>query len=168
VGPTDTKPAADFQSAVHSFDYDAKQPLDVYDRLIEEFQNGTLHDITYASTKGAPVGAYLVVPNGKGRLPPFSSDTGETARELNSFPRRRLMPEPMGFRLSSTTPGTGLLDFIKDGLDVDHRSAVDSFNWANSQAVLGNLAHRSTMKADRIGSVGRPSRKHAGKRLSRI
>lgn len=70
VGQIDTKPVADFQSAVHFFDYDAKQPLDVHDRVIEEFQDGTLHDITYASAKGGPVGAYLVVPNGKG---PFAA-----------------------------------------------------------------------------------------------
>ena len=63
---TAAKPAADVLAADHLFDYDAKQPLDIHDKLIEEFDGGTLHDITYTSPKGGPVGAYLVVPKGKG------------------------------------------------------------------------------------------------------
>jgi dienelactone hydrolase len=70
AGQSDTKPATDFQAAVHWFDYDSKQPLDIQDKLIEQFNGGTLHDITYTSPKGGPVGAYLVVPNGKG---PFAA-----------------------------------------------------------------------------------------------
>src|SRR5215469_12797656 len=60
----------DFQSLVRLFDYDAKQPLDVQDKIIEEFPDGTLHDLTYTSPKGGPVNAYLVVPKGKG---PFAT-----------------------------------------------------------------------------------------------
>jgi len=62
---TDTRPTKDFQAAAHLFDYDAKQPLDIHDKAIEEFNGGTLHDITYTSPRGGPVGAYLVVPSGK-------------------------------------------------------------------------------------------------------
>ena len=62
---TDTKPTKDFQAAARLFDYDAKQPLDIHDKVIEEFHGGTLHDITYTSPRGGPVGAYLVVPSGK-------------------------------------------------------------------------------------------------------
>jgi beta-lactamase class A len=64
------KTTPDYQSAVHIFDYDAKAPLDVQDRIIEEFDGGTLHDITYTSPGGGPVAAYLVVPKGKG---PFAA-----------------------------------------------------------------------------------------------
>jgi dienelactone hydrolase len=67
---TDARSGPDFQSASHLFDYDAKQPLDIHDKFIEEFKGGTLHDITYTSPKGGPVGAYLVIPNGKG---PFAA-----------------------------------------------------------------------------------------------
>src|SRR5260370_34042379 len=67
---TDAKPGPDFQSASHLFDYDAKQPLDIHDKFIEAFARGTLHDITYTSPKGDPVGAYLVIPDGKG---PFAA-----------------------------------------------------------------------------------------------
>lgn len=49
VGQADIKPAADFQTAIHFFDYDAKEPLDVHDKVIEQFNGGTLHDITYTS-----------------------------------------------------------------------------------------------------------------------
>lgn len=66
---TGSKPATDLQAA-HLFDYDAKQPLDIHDRIIEEFNGGTLHDITYTSPRGGPVGAYLIVPKGKG---PFAA-----------------------------------------------------------------------------------------------
>src|SRR6266536_4506531 len=70
AGQTEAKPAASFQSVVHLFDYDATQPLDIHDKIIEEFSDGTLHDITYASPKGGPVAAYLVVPKSKG---PFAA-----------------------------------------------------------------------------------------------
>ncbi len=62
--------SSDFQSKVALFDYDAKQPLDLQDKVIEEFDDATLHDVTYNSPKGGPVSAYLVVPKGKG---PFAA-----------------------------------------------------------------------------------------------
>lgn len=67
---TDSKSSADFQAAAHLFDYDAKQSLDIHDKVIEQFDGGTLHDISYTSPKGGPVNAYLIVPNGKG---PFAA-----------------------------------------------------------------------------------------------
>jgi dienelactone hydrolase len=70
AGQTADQPAADFQSVVHLFDYDAKQPLDIHDKIIEDLGDCTLHDITYISPKGGPVAAYLVVPKGKG---PFAA-----------------------------------------------------------------------------------------------
>lgn len=64
------KAQPDFPSLTHLFDYDTKQPLDLQDKIIAEFADGTLHDITYASPKGGPVDAYLVLPKGKG---PFAA-----------------------------------------------------------------------------------------------
>lgn len=70
-GQTGAKPRADFQSVAHAFEYEAKQSLDIHDKIIEEFSDGTLHDITYLSPKGGgPVAAYLIVPKGKG---PFAA-----------------------------------------------------------------------------------------------
>jgi hypothetical protein len=37
AGQTDTKAKADFQAAAHWFDYDSKQPLDIHDKVIENF-----------------------------------------------------------------------------------------------------------------------------------
>jgi dienelactone hydrolase len=70
AGQSDPKTTADFQTAAHWFDYDSKLSLDTHDKVIEQFDGGTLHDITYASPKGGPVDAYLVVPAGKG---PFAA-----------------------------------------------------------------------------------------------
>jgi len=70
AGQTDTKTKADLQADAHWFDYDSKQPLDIHDKVIENFDGGTLHDITYLSPKAGPVDAYLVVPTGKG---PFAA-----------------------------------------------------------------------------------------------
>ena len=67
---TAATPATDALAGARLFDYDQKQPLDIHDRVIEEFDGGALHDITYTSPKGGPVGAYLVVPKGKG---PFAA-----------------------------------------------------------------------------------------------
>ena len=52
------------------FDYSGKQPLDIHDKIIEDFGAGELHDITYPSPQGGPVAAYLVIPKGKG---PFAA-----------------------------------------------------------------------------------------------
>jgi hypothetical protein len=38
--------AATDTESTHLFDYDAKQRLDIHDRIIEEFNGGTLHDLT--------------------------------------------------------------------------------------------------------------------------
>lgn len=62
-------PLAAAQST-HLFDYDSRQPLDIHDQVIEQFDGGTLHSVTYQSAKGGPVNAYLVVPSGKG---PFAA-----------------------------------------------------------------------------------------------
>jgi dienelactone hydrolase len=60
----------DFQSAIRLFEYDSKQPLDIQDRVIQETNRFTIHDLTYASPKGGRVPAYLVVPKSKG---PFAA-----------------------------------------------------------------------------------------------
>ena len=59
---TAAKPAADVLAAAHLFDYDAKRPFDIHAKVIEEFDGGTLHDVTYTSPNGGPVGAYVIVP----------------------------------------------------------------------------------------------------------
>src|SRR5207248_394273 len=61
---------SDYQTTFHLFDYDAKAPLDIHDKIIEEFDGGSLHDMADVSPKGGPVAAYLVVPKGKG---PFAA-----------------------------------------------------------------------------------------------
>jgi len=47
-GAAQTKAASEtgFQASARIFDYDAKQPLDIHDKIIEEFSDGNLHDIT--------------------------------------------------------------------------------------------------------------------------
>lgn len=60
--------AWNFQSAIHWFDYDASQPLDIQDKIIQETNDFTIHDLTYASPKGGRVPAFLVVPKRKGPL----------------------------------------------------------------------------------------------------
>lgn len=52
------------------FDYDAKAPLDVEERLLREEGSVEIRDVTYASPKGGRVSAYLVVP--KGAKAPFA------------------------------------------------------------------------------------------------
>jgi hypothetical protein len=62
--------STDFNSVIHLFDYDPKQALDLQDKVIEDFDGGTIHDVTYTSPKGGTVSAYLIVPKGKG---PFAA-----------------------------------------------------------------------------------------------
>ncbi len=65
-----TTNASGMQNALHLFDYDAKQPLDIQDKVIEQTSDFEIHDLTYASPKGGRVPVFLVVPKGKG---PFAA-----------------------------------------------------------------------------------------------
>ncbi len=57
--------AADaFDELKRMYDYDAKQPLDVQEKLLHERDQVKVYDVTYASPKGGRVTAYLVVPDG--------------------------------------------------------------------------------------------------------
>lgn len=54
----------------HLFDYDSRQPLEIHDKTLKEFDCGAIHDITYVSPSGGLVSAYQIVPKGKG---PFAA-----------------------------------------------------------------------------------------------
>ena len=71
AGQTPTTVVADFDNLSRQFDYDSKQPLDIHDSIVEDFGEGTLHDITYASPKGGPINAFLIVPKGNGPFAPI-------------------------------------------------------------------------------------------------
>lgn len=60
-----TKPIGELRQM---FDYDRKTPLDVKEVGVEDRDGVRVHDISYASTKGGRVSAYLVVPAGKGKF----------------------------------------------------------------------------------------------------
>jgi cephalosporin-C deacetylase-like acetyl esterase len=59
---------ASYSQAVKHFDYDASAPLDIKEISVQDRAGVKVHDITYASPRGGVVPAYLVVPNGKGKL----------------------------------------------------------------------------------------------------
>ena len=61
-----------------------------------------------------------------------------------------------------------LLDFAQHRLDVDDRRAIDRFDGTDSETVLGDLANRDLMKADRIGPVRRAGRKHSCEAPTRV
>ena len=56
-----------------------------------------------------------------------------------------------------------LLDLTEHGFDVNHRRAVDGFDWTDPQAVLGNLAYSDLMKSDWIRSIRGSGGKHTCK-----
>jgi hypothetical protein len=105
-GQTEAKPKPDFQSLTHLFDYDAKQALDIQDKVIEEFRDCTLHDISYTSPKGGPVEAYLVVPKGKGPFAAVLFGHWAMAPGPNSFRKQKSMRRLVLFPSSLTTHGT--------------------------------------------------------------
>lgn len=57
-----------YSQFVRRFDYDAKTPLDVQEKLIETRDGAKIYDVSYASLKGGRVPAYLVVPEKKGKF----------------------------------------------------------------------------------------------------
>src|SRR5215475_15486178 len=71
ASPADAGSAAPPAPKPVTFEYDARQPLDVKDEVISETSALTLHDISYASANQQRVSAYLVVPKGKGPFAPI-------------------------------------------------------------------------------------------------
>ncbi len=60
----------DVSELAHLFDYDSRQPLEIHDKTLKEFDCGAIHDISYVSPSGGLVSAYQIVPKGKG---PFAA-----------------------------------------------------------------------------------------------
>jgi dienelactone hydrolase len=56
----------EISNLIKQFDYDSKAALDIQEGKAEERNGILIKDITYASPKGGRVGAYLIVPPGKG------------------------------------------------------------------------------------------------------
>ena len=56
----------EISNLIKQFDYDSKAALDIQEGKVEERNGILIKDITYASPKGGRVGAYLIVPPGKG------------------------------------------------------------------------------------------------------
>ena len=61
---------ASFSDLNEMFSYSHKSPLNIEEAGIEYQNDISVHDISYAGLKGGRIGAYLVVPPGKG---PFAA-----------------------------------------------------------------------------------------------
>ena len=89
------------------FAYEATKPLQLRDRVVEIREYATVHDITYLSTDGNTISAYLVSPKRRGPFAAARSDTGETAL-VRSFSRKRSsMLERARSRFFRITHGIG-------------------------------------------------------------
>jgi dienelactone hydrolase len=60
--------AFSYSEAVKHFEYDQSAPLNVKQISVRHVGGASVHDIAYAGARGAPVPAYLVVPEGKGKF----------------------------------------------------------------------------------------------------
>ncbi len=58
--------ADEISNLIRQFDYDSKAVLDIQEGKAEERNGILIKDITFASPKGGRVGAYLIMPPGKG------------------------------------------------------------------------------------------------------
>jgi dienelactone hydrolase len=68
LGGTVAAQSEEFNKLRRMFDYDRNMPLDVREVGIENKAGIHVHDISYASSKGGRVTAYLVVPSGEGKF----------------------------------------------------------------------------------------------------
>ena len=71
ASPADAGSASSPAPRPLTFDYDARQPLDIKDEVISETSELALHDVSYASANQQRVSAYLIVPKGKGPFAPI-------------------------------------------------------------------------------------------------
>ena len=60
----------EISNLIKQFDYDSKAPLDIKESKVEKRDGLLIKEITYASPKEGRVGAYLIMPPGKG---PFAA-----------------------------------------------------------------------------------------------
>ncbi len=71
---------------IKQFDYDSNAALDFQQAKVEERNGILIKDITYASPKGGRVGAYLIMPPGKGAdLPDWCLDIGVWEQDQNLY-----------------------------------------------------------------------------------
>jgi dienelactone hydrolase len=70
----------DPEDSLHLFDYDRDAPLDIQEDNRWHEGNATWIDFTYASPRGGPVKARLVIPDGRGPFPGIILQHGGTGR----------------------------------------------------------------------------------------
>src|ERR1700730_11037461 len=57
-----------YEELIKHFDYDRSAPLDIRETSVWEREGTKVYDLSYASSKGGRVPAYLVLPSGRGKF----------------------------------------------------------------------------------------------------
>lgn len=156
-----TAPAAprDFSlvALARQFDYDAKAPLEVQSKVLEERDGATVYDVSYASPQGGRVTAFLVAPAGKG---PFAGilfghwgpgDRSEFLPEAVLYARAGAVSLLVDYPWVRPAPWHRALKFFEDP-EWDRQLYIQAV--VDLRRGLDLLLARSNVDAKRIGYVG--------------
>ena len=149
--------APDFKSLARQFDYDAKEPLDVKEKLLHSRGGVALYDVSYASPKGGRVTAFLVTPTGQG---PFA---GVVFGHWGPGNRTEFLPEAKLYAQAGAVsllvdypwvrpaPWRRKLQFVDDP-EADHQAFVQAV--LDLRRGLDLLAARPDVDPRRLAYVG--------------
>ncbi|MCI0444814.1 hypothetical protein L0152_16605 [bacterium] len=149
--------SGEISDLIKQFDYDSKAPLDIQEGKVEERNGILIKDISYASPKGGRVGAYLIIPPGKG---PFA---GMMFGHWGLGTRSEFIPEALLYAQAGVVsilpdyPWSRAAEWRKNVDDIEHaESDRDTYIQAVIELRRGIDVLQSLPNVDsqRIGYVG--------------
>lgn len=126
AGQTEAHPAADFQSVVHLFDYDAKQALDSSTSMTRSSKSSATVPFTTLPTpvqRAVRLRHILLSRRERAHLRRCCSATGAMVPAQNSFRKPRFTQEPVQSLSSPTTHGS------VPNLGIKHWTISINQNW---------------------------------------
>ena len=143
--------------SVHLFDYDARQALDIHDKILKDFGCGVIHEITYASPSGGVVAAYEIVPKGKGPLAAVifghwgNGTRGEFIPEAKAYACVGVVSLLPDYRWERPRPWYSEIDDFTHP-DLDRKTRINTV--VEMRRAIDLLLTRGDVDPNRIGYVG--------------
>jgi dienelactone hydrolase len=147
----------EISNLIKQFDYDAKAPLDIQEGKVEERNGILIKDITYASPKVGRVGAYLIIPPGKGTFAGMMFGHWGLGTRSEFIPEALLYAQAGVVSILPDYPWSRAAEWRKNVDDIEHpESDRDTYIQAVIELRRGIDVLQSLSNVDpkRIGYVG--------------
>jgi dienelactone hydrolase len=147
----------EISSLIKQFDYDSKAPLDVQEEKVEQSNGILIKEITFASPKGGRVGAYLIVPPGKGPFAGLMFGHWGLGTKMEFIPEALLYAQAGVVSILPDYPWSRAAEWHKNVDDIEHpESDRDTYIQAviELRRAIDVLQSLGSVDRNRIGYVG--------------